>query len=347
MTQKTTNHIALALDNSGSMSRIRDAAKNAYNSVLSEIQRNASATGQKTLVTQILFGDSAVLTDSAREAAVVRPLVDYLPRESTALWDGVGLAIETLPKHASPEEDNAFLVIVVTDGYENNSLVFDSGKLSTLIGQKYATGRWTFTFQVPRGSTSLITGPLGIPAGNVREWEQTEEGARDVGRSTSFGTQTFYAARSAGKTKVDDFYVNTNLKATPKQVAAKLDDISDRFNLYEVRAEEPIKPLVERRTRKPYVMGSAYYLLTKTETIQPQKSVLVMSKGKKAVWGGQQARDLIGLPQGRTCKATPGNHGEYNIFIQSTSTNRRLPRGTKVLVDTSHLTPSKGTWETA
>jgi len=55
-----------------------------------------------------------------------------------------------------------------------------------------------------------------------------------------------------------------------------------------------------------------------------------MEKGKSEVYG-PDARDLIGLPAGGTEKVIPGNHANYDIYIQSTSNNRRLVRGTKLI----------------
>jgi hypothetical protein len=57
-----------------------------------------------------------------------------------------------------------------------------------------------------------------------------------------------------------------------------------------------------------------------------------MEKGSKAIYGGNAARSLIGLPYGAEAKVEPGNHANYDIFVQSTSTNRKLVRGTKLLV---------------
>jgi len=81
-----------------------------------------------------------------------------------------------------------------------------------------------------------------------------------------------------------------------------------------------------------YRVGDAFYQLTKKEMVQTQKALLLMEKGKGAIYGGPEARDLIGLPTGVNAKVEPGNHANYDIFVQSTSTNRKLVRGTKLLV---------------
>ena len=83
-------------------------------------------------------------------------------------------------------------------------------------------------------------------------------------------------------------------------------------------------------SKKPYRKGAAFYELTKREEIQENKELLVMEIGKSAVYGGADAREVLGLPETR-CKVTPGNHSQWKIFVQSGSFNRRLVRGTSVL----------------
>ena len=55
----------------------------------------------------------------------------------------------------------------------------------------------------------------------------------------------------------------------------------------------------------------------------------------KAVFGGTDARSVLGIPEGQNLKIKPGNHGNFDIFVQSTSLNRKLVRGTKLLVKTN------------
>jgi len=40
---------------------------------------------------------------------------------------------------------------------------------------------------------------------------------------------------------------------------------------------------------------------------------------------------LLGLPEVGSVAVNPGDHGNFNIFVQSTSVNRKLVAGTKAL----------------
>jgi hypothetical protein len=57
-----------------------------------------------------------------------------------------------------------------------------------------------------------------------------------------------------------------------------------------------------------------------------------MVKGQKAVYMGEDARRMLGLPTSGVAKVRPGNHSSFDVFVQSTSLNRKLVRGTKLLV---------------
>jgi hypothetical protein len=93
-----------------------------------------------------------------------------------------------------------------------------------------------------------------------------------------------------------------------------------------------IGPFVEKKTRTAYQRGSAFYELVKTEkAVQASKLIVIRNRRDGAVYAGQSARDLLGLPTQGTIKLSPGDHGDWEIFIQSTSSNRHLPVGSKVL----------------
>lgn len=55
---------------------------------------------------------------------------------------------------------------------------------------------------------------------------------------------------------------------------------------------------------------------------------------QKRQWSGMPGRALVGLPtDGVTySKVNPGNHANYDIFVKSNSVNRKLVRGTTLLV---------------
>lgn len=344
---KLKNYIAIVLDRSGSMSAVRREAVAVFNNLVQTIQQKSQ--DQETMVSFFTFANRAETMFFNADVLTLKPLQEhhYVPDGLTALFDGVGLAIDMFKGVRDAHEEHvSFLVIVITDGEENNSQRHTSDSINKLLKDTQSTDRWSFAFQVPPGSGKKFADYFGIPSDNIREWENTREGTIESGVATQAGLGNYFTARRAGKKAVRSFFVQTDMAdVSADDIKGSLVDQSDRFKLYDVPREASVKEFVEQKTRKPYVIGSAYYLLMKTEKIQPRKQVLIMEKGKKAVWGGAKARKLIGLPDGAEAKVVPGNHANYDIYVQSTSVNRKLPRGTKLLFDTQQTTDLPPTWD--
>jgi hypothetical protein len=249
---------------------------------------------------------------------------------NTALLDATGDAINlALNSDDIDDEDTSFLIIVLTDGEENVSTRFNQRTLTALIKQAEKTGRITIAFHVPRGGKGKLV-RFGISEDNICEWEQTSYGVREVEQKTSGGIAAYYSDRSLGLKSKANFF--TDLSHVTKRDLNSLDDLSLKFKSFDVKDEDVIKSFVETKTHKPYIQGNAYYQLMKTEKLQAGKLILIQDKNTKKIYGGDEARELLGLDVGVEVKVIPGNHANYDIFIQSTSVNRILPRGTKVLV---------------
>jgi len=346
-----TNHIAIVLDCSGSMEHLRHKVVEVFNGIVSGIATKAAQFGQRTTVSLCKFSMISEMMFFCANPATLRSLQmsDYIPSGSTAMLHGIGETIRRLSGLPDAnDEETSFVLIGITDGFENASHYltprYTPESTRDTILQRQSTGRWTITFQCPRGDKSVLQG-FGIPDDNIREWDQTKRGAEEVKMSTQSALGNYFDARSRGVRALDTFYATVDMsKVKSRDVAKKLTDLSANFKVHTVPGECAIKDFVEQKTRQPYVIGQAYYQLTKAEEIQPQKAVLVMEKGKKAVWGGSEARDLIGLPHGVKAKVQVGNLSKWDVFTQSTSVNRKLVRGTRLLIDMSQMNNLPATW---
>jgi hypothetical protein len=109
-----------------------------------------------------------------------------------------------------------------------------------------------------------------------------------------------------------------------------------KYVLIPVDQQTSIRDFVTRAGHQ-YRTGCAFYELSKREKIQANKQIAVAEKdpvtgrttGK--VFSGPAARQLLGLPQTEVT-VTPGSNAAYTVFVQSTSVNRKLVPGTKLLV---------------
>jgi hypothetical protein len=79
--------------------------------------------------------------------------------------------------------------------------------------------------------------------------------------------------------------------------------------------------------------GCAYYQLQKPEYIQDYKNVVLQRNDTGEMFTGSAARAAIGLPDVGKARVKPGNLGEWTIWVQSTSNNRKLLAKMKVLFD--------------
>jgi len=67
------------------------------------------------------------------------------------------------------------------------------------------------------------------------------------------------------------------------------------------------------------------------KVVQDYKKIIIRNKYHGATYQGAAARQLLNLPTQGNISLRPGDHGDWDIYIQSTSNNRILPPGTTVL----------------
>jgi hypothetical protein len=330
----TLTKVGFVVDESGSIVTygLANGVKTTVNNWLDKIRNEDKIKKQNSFVTLSNFSDNSRLIFSNVPSSNLNKFVDYRPRDGmTALFTATREMIEELEK----QDDGrcSFLLLVITDGNENRSFSKDTNRISNIITGKLRTGRWTIAFLLPRGYGSQLSSRYGINSENIQEWETTKEGLKNADVNTNDALDNYYTSRSIGKAAVASFFVKTDLsKLTTSKIAKSLDDISSSCKIYELQKEADIKPFVESKTGKPYVVGSTFYQLVKKEKVSYKKEVLVNKKGEPEIWSGSKARQLIGLPENADAKVEPYNHSCYDIYVQSHSNNRILPRGSKIIV---------------
>ncbi len=337
-------YVGLVKDYSGSMEHLSRAAMKDYNTLITTIRSASEKEDIDTIVSVVKcgVGSGGRVEREFVNSSVSRlkPLTTYVADGSyTPLFDSVAEVIDILESSPDAKDrDVTFLVMVVTDGVDNRSVKWNGRTLGDRITRLQDSDRWTFTFRVPRGTKRDLT-RLGISAGNIEEWEQNE---RDMERSTvlsASAVSNYFSGVSRGVRSTNSFYAD--LAGVSKNVVkSTMTNISSEVRVWPVMSADmnrdgrpiEIAPFVEKKTREVYARGSAFYELVKTEkAVQASKLIIVRNKVDGAVYAGQSARDLLNLPTQGTIKLSPGDHGNWDIYIQSTSSNRHLPVGSKVL----------------
>lgn len=213
------NYVSIILDGSGSMTTIKDEAIQVFNGQLKTLRENKGE--METYLSVITFGtevNKPIVWCGNVDDIIEIDEKQYVPNGLTALYDAVGTTIVELKKDVDVNDENtSFLMIIITDGYENNSKIFNSEKLSELIQDCQKTNRWTFTYLGSNQDLSIIKETLHIPDGNIASFVSDGGGTIDAMNMTYCSTAGYMNVRSSGGTSMTDFYKSTDGNAAIKQ----------------------------------------------------------------------------------------------------------------------------------
>jgi uncharacterized protein YegL len=136
--------IYVILDGSGSMSGVKNDVVTGINDFIAEQQKDSAANNDRTEFTLVAFDDNVREVYDHEDISLVNPVTvsqTYLGG-GTALLDAVG---RTLTK---AEEDQAVrnLVVIYTDGEENQSHEFTHKEVKDLYEKFSQSGNWQFIF---------------------------------------------------------------------------------------------------------------------------------------------------------------------------------------------------------
>ena len=332
MSQNYINHVVLVLDASYSMTPHRKNLVDVADGQVQYLARRSQELDQETRVSIYTFDDTVKCLVYDKDVLRLPSISTvYNIGGNTALLDATAKSLDDLAQTATLYGDHAFLVWVLTDGQENRSRFTRpadlKGKLAGL------PDNWTVGVLVPDQRSVFEAKTFGFPADNIAVWDtKTAAGLVEAGETIRVATDNFMQARATGVRGTRSLF-STGLDAVNKStVHSSLTPLKsgDYRIIKNDVADLQIRAAVEA-WGIPYHVGSGYYQLTKTETIQPTKKVAVLEKSTGKVYAGPEARKLIGLPD-HEVRVKPQDNPEYDVFVQSTSVNRKVLCGTKVLV---------------
>lgn len=332
------NYIGVSRDHSASMTPIRAAAAKDYNALVDDVKKAALENQVDTIVSVVKCG---VGHNAENRRDVINSSVTTLSHitnyetsgSGTPLFDSVLMLIEDLQKVPDANgADVSFLVMVITDGEDNRSGFRAAQNLAAKIRELQASDKWTFVFRVPRGGTRTLVN-FGIPAGNILEWDQTAKGVEVATQKTTSAVEAYYKGVKSGVRSTSSFYTNID-KAEAKQIIkTQMTDISSQVQVWNVYNADPkvIKEFVLSKGVQ-FQVGTLFYQLMKPEReVQDYKMIVIKDRKAGKTYAGTAARDLLGLPSVGTVRVAPGDHAGYDVYIQSTSFNRKLPEGSRLM----------------
>lgn len=327
------NHIGFLFDESSSMHCLRKAVIKVVDDQVAHLAATSQTMDQETRVTLWSFAGAGTARCLVWDRDVLRlPSIDglYHPNGNTALIDATLFALDdfaTIPTHYG---DQSFLLYGVTDGEENNSHNRPQALVGRLMG---LPDNWTVALLVPDATGKHNAKRYGFPADNIAVWDPfSERGVEESGLEIQRATDNYMAGRARGERGSRSVFSTGAAAVNKATVAATgMTPLDPRtFLLIPVPRVCEIREFVQAAGHR-YVTGNAYYQLSKREHIQPQKLIAVVEKATSKVYVGREARDLVGLPDVEVLVG-PEHNPLFDVFVQSTSVNRKLMLGTRLLL---------------
>lgn len=332
MTRNYINHIALVIDASSSMSCLSKTVVEVADNQVAYLAQRSKELDQETRISLYLFADEPKCLIYDKDVLRMPSLKGlYKAYGNTALRDATGRAIDDLAKTPELYGDHSFLVYVLTDGAENISArVSEQALTQKLTGLK---DNWTVAIFVPNQMAKFEAKKAGFPNDNIAVWDTTAQGLESAGSVMRQATEQYMTSRAVGVRGTKNLFSMSVAAVDKTAVAKTLTKLHPgQYRLFAVEADgEAIAPFVERQLNRAYRSGEAYYQLSKPEKIQGTKAIVLFETKTKALFTGADARRLLSLPD-HEVKVAPDSHPDFQIFVQSTSVNRKLVAGTKLLV---------------
>ncbi len=351
------NHVSLVVDNSGSMRKHEAQLVRVVDEFVKGLQEESDRLGHETRISLYAFDhevQNLVWDMDVKHLPSLRGLYE-VNNGATALIEAAVKSIDDLKNIWEGYGEHSFLQVVVTDGEENASGCSETGQMHTRMGGSEGTavlsmwlGRiqtaldnlpdhWTSAILVPNSLAKRTAQEYGFPAGNIAIWDaDSSKGVEEAIGTVKSAATSFLRGREQGVRGTRNLFAMGQELSTA-EVKAELDALdTGKYILIPVDQQTPIRDFVTRAGHS-YKTGCAFYELSKREKIQANKQLAVAEKdpgtGRMTgrVFSGPAARRLLGLPASEVT-VKPGDNPAYTVFVQSTSVNRKLVSGTKLLV---------------
>ena len=138
---KDQTHVAYILDDSGSMSPVREATISAYNESIRNQIIDSERTGRITYVSFFKFdGYNVNCLFFRKDVRLVAPLTfdDYNPQGMTNLYDAIGGVMMDLNAKLGLIDlalRDSIIISILTDGVENSSTVFRQSDVKLMVSK--------------------------------------------------------------------------------------------------------------------------------------------------------------------------------------------------------------------
>jgi len=190
-------YVLFVLDESGSMESCKKETINGFNEQLQELKKTSSI---KTFVSLVKFNSAVNTLYWNKSLAEVEELTakTYVPNGMTAMLDAVGQSVSKL-KNDTPTatDDVTFLVIILSDGAENQSREYNWDSVREIITKCKEDKCWTITYMGANQDLSQVRQDLNIDLGNTSIYTATADGTQYAFTTMSTGLANYRSLRMA------------------------------------------------------------------------------------------------------------------------------------------------------
>lgn len=183
------------LDQSGSMNEVRRDVIDGFNGFVSRLETEPG----ECLMTLTLFDGmrrmETVFSTTPTDRMPDLSWNDYRPDGGTPFYDALGTLIEQADSRVAqlmadgmPPEDQ--LVVILTDGLENESYRFSQRDIRGLVQERQGKG-WTFAFLGANQDAYMEGAKIGLVGGNIQNFEVSERSIARAYESVSAATVAY------------------------------------------------------------------------------------------------------------------------------------------------------------
>lgn len=208
MKADAVTYIGFVQDHSGSMSRKRDLAISNFNEQRATLLKEDDET-MDNLVTIVEFDDQIHCATENMPISEVKQMDTWWCGGMTALYDAIAFCTNNIKEKMANDkrENKAALIIVQTDGYENQSSDYagEEGRLAInkMINELEDSKIWSFVF-LGENIDKKVAMEMGFKGQNTMTCDSL--GVEKAYYCSSRGLSSYMGARKAGDTQTMSFY---------------------------------------------------------------------------------------------------------------------------------------------
>jgi uncharacterized protein YegL len=211
-------------DRSGSMANVWEETLSGFKTYVKDMQADQAKDNEVEYIFSLTAFDTQI--DKPYLGVPIasvdgETLTKFGPRGGTALYDAVGKTLQAIDDDKSITFDKA-IVIICTDGEENQSREWSKDSLHAAIDERIKRGNWTFTYLGTQPETWAAASSLGVGVGASATYNAQNAGATYA----TMATASMNMARSVQTSSTSFLHDNTTpqMRASVGMTTALDDD---------------------------------------------------------------------------------------------------------------------------